>query len=160
MLIAGVCTSGLSRASFAVHGACAARSMPACSHSARVPGCHLDSATPRPTDTVTQVLSAKGAVYKGPAFGTNKQGNFPFATNFAAGTVEVYDKTFPPVSPPGLTSDWGALRCSPWGGVETSQAPGGMAQDTRHPVIGALPLQEIDTALAMKVVEPTWRRIP
>jgi uncharacterized protein (TIGR03118 family) len=48
------------------------------------------------TSTATVVVdnSAKGAVYKGLAFGTNVHGNFLFATNFAAGTVEVYDKTF------------------------------------------------------------------
>lgn len=38
--------------------------------------------------------SGSGAVYKGVAFGTNKHGNFLFATNFSAGTVEAYDKTF------------------------------------------------------------------
>jgi uncharacterized protein (TIGR03118 family) len=46
------------------------------------------------TATVVIDNSAKGAVYKGLAFGTNVHGNFLFATNFAAGTVEVYDKTF------------------------------------------------------------------
>jgi uncharacterized protein (TIGR03118 family) len=35
-----------------------------------------------------------GAVYKGLAFGTNVHGNFLFATNFRAGTVEAYDTTF------------------------------------------------------------------
>jgi uncharacterized protein (TIGR03118 family) len=38
--------------------------------------------------------SASGAVYKGLAFGTNKLGNFLFATNFSAGTIEAYDKNF------------------------------------------------------------------
>jgi uncharacterized protein (TIGR03118 family) len=33
-------------------------------------------------------------VYKGLAFGTNKSGNFIFATNFFGGEVEVYDSTF------------------------------------------------------------------
>lgn len=49
--------------------------------------------------------SAKGAVYKGLAFGTNVHGNFLFATNFAAGTVEVYDKTFTPATLDGDFSD-------------------------------------------------------
>jgi len=35
-----------------------------------------------------------GAVYKGLAFGTNATGNFIFATNFRAGTVEAYDQNF------------------------------------------------------------------
>jgi uncharacterized protein (TIGR03118 family) len=35
-----------------------------------------------------------GAVYKGLAFGTNVHGNFLFATNFRAGTVEAYDVNF------------------------------------------------------------------
>jgi uncharacterized protein (TIGR03118 family) len=51
-------------------------------------------ATGKSTATVVVDNSAKGAVYKGLALGTNVHGNFLFATNFAAGTVEVYDKTF------------------------------------------------------------------
>ncbi|HBZ70098.1 MAG TPA: TIGR03118 family protein [Deltaproteobacteria bacterium] len=38
--------------------------------------------------------AADGAVYKGLAFGTNTKGNFIFATNFRAGTVEAYDQNF------------------------------------------------------------------
>jgi uncharacterized protein (TIGR03118 family) len=57
--------------------------------------------------TATRVVdnSSKGAVYKGLAFGTNTHGNFLFATNFAAGTVEVYDKTFAPATLDGNFSD-------------------------------------------------------
>jgi uncharacterized protein (TIGR03118 family) len=48
------------------------------------------------TSTASLVVdrSRFGAVYKGLAFGTNKHGNFLFATNFAAGTVEVFDSNF------------------------------------------------------------------
>jgi len=35
-----------------------------------------------------------GAVYKGLAYGTNVHGNFIFATNFRAGTVEAYNQNF------------------------------------------------------------------
>jgi uncharacterized protein (TIGR03118 family) len=35
-----------------------------------------------------------GAVYKGLAIGSNSQGNFLYAANFRAGTVEVYDTNF------------------------------------------------------------------
>src|SRR5262249_10473494 len=38
--------------------------------------------------------SASGAVYKGLALGSNAQGHFLFATNFHAGTVDVFDKHF------------------------------------------------------------------
>jgi uncharacterized protein (TIGR03118 family) len=57
--------------------------------------------------TATLVLdnSSKGAVYKGLAFGTNVHGNFLFATNFAAGTVEAYDATFKPATLDGSFSD-------------------------------------------------------
>jgi uncharacterized protein (TIGR03118 family) len=57
--------------------------------------------------TATRIVdnSAKGAVYNGLAFGTNKHGNFLFATNFAAGTVEVYDKNFAPATLDGNFSD-------------------------------------------------------
>jgi uncharacterized protein (TIGR03118 family) len=57
--------------------------------------------------TATTVVdnSAKGAVYKGLAFATNTHGNFLFATNFAAGTVEVYDKNFTLTTLDGNFSD-------------------------------------------------------
>jgi uncharacterized protein (TIGR03118 family) len=59
------------------------------------------------TATLVVDNSSKGAVYKGLAFGTNKHGNFLFATNFAAGTVEVYDSTFKPATLDGNFSDPG-----------------------------------------------------
>jgi uncharacterized protein (TIGR03118 family) len=57
------------------------------------------------TATLVVDNSAKGAVYKGLAFGTNVHGNFLFATNFAAGTVEVYDQTFKLTTLDGTFSD-------------------------------------------------------
>lgn len=57
------------------------------------------------TATLVVDNSQKGAVYKGLAFGTNLHGNFLFATNFAAGTVEVYDQTFKPATLDGNFSD-------------------------------------------------------
>jgi uncharacterized protein (TIGR03118 family) len=57
------------------------------------------------TATIVVDNSASGAVYKGLAFGTNTHGNFLFATNFAAGTVEVFDKTFKPATLDGNFSD-------------------------------------------------------
>ena len=57
------------------------------------------------TATLVVDNSANGAVYKGLAFGTNVHGNFLFATNFGAGTVEVYDQTFKPATLDGNFSD-------------------------------------------------------
>jgi uncharacterized protein (TIGR03118 family) len=57
------------------------------------------------TATLVVDNSASGAVYKGLAFGTNTHGNFLFATNFSAGTVEVYDQTFKPATLDGNFSD-------------------------------------------------------
>lgn len=57
------------------------------------------------TATLVVDNSSKAAVYKGLAFGTNKHGNFLFATNFAAGTVEVYDQTFTAATLDGSFSD-------------------------------------------------------
>jgi uncharacterized protein (TIGR03118 family) len=57
------------------------------------------------TATLVVDNSGKGAVYKGLAFATNKHGNFLFATNFATGTVEVYDKNFAPATLDGNFSD-------------------------------------------------------
>jgi uncharacterized protein (TIGR03118 family) len=57
------------------------------------------------TATLVVDNSGKGAVYKGLAFATNKHGNFLFATNFATGAVEVYDKNFAPATLDGNFSD-------------------------------------------------------
>ncbi len=44
--------------------------------------------------------SAASAVYKGLAMGSNAIGNFLFATNFQAGTIDVFDTNFTPVISP------------------------------------------------------------
>lgn len=49
--------------------------------------------------------SASGAVYKGLALGENPGGVFLFATNFHAGTVDVYDSSFHAASLAGSFSD-------------------------------------------------------
>jgi uncharacterized protein (TIGR03118 family) len=41
--------------------------------------------------------SATGAIYKGLAIAFNEEGAFPFATNFHAGTIDVFDARFQPV---------------------------------------------------------------
>src|SRR5207248_1437045 len=46
--------------------------------------------------------SASGAVYKGLALGFNESGAFLFATNFHAGTVDVFDSMFQPVNTHGF----------------------------------------------------------
>jgi uncharacterized protein (TIGR03118 family) len=42
-----------------------------------------------------------GAVYKGLAFGVNVHGDFLFATNFRAGTIDVFDHTYAPATADG-----------------------------------------------------------
>jgi uncharacterized protein (TIGR03118 family) len=59
----------------------------------------------RSTASLVVDRSTNGAVYKGLAFGTNKHGNFLFATNFAAGAVEVFDQSFKLVALDGNFSD-------------------------------------------------------
>jgi uncharacterized protein (TIGR03118 family) len=49
--------------------------------------------------------SASGAVYKGLAFGSNASGNFLYAANFHAGTIDVFDKDFHQVQLAGSFSD-------------------------------------------------------
>src|SRR5215471_3660892 len=59
-----------------------------------------------PTHAIIAVdNSAAGAVYKGLALGFNEAGAFLFATNFHAGTVDVFDSHFQPVSLPGGFKD-------------------------------------------------------
>ncbi len=49
--------------------------------------------------------SASGAVYKGLALGSNARGNFLFAANFHAGTVDVFDAHFTPATLAGSFHD-------------------------------------------------------
>ena len=49
--------------------------------------------------------SASGAVYKGLAFGANSNGNHIYATNFRAGTIDVFDSNFKPVTTDGQFID-------------------------------------------------------
>jgi uncharacterized protein (TIGR03118 family) len=54
---------------------------------------------------VDNSMGGAGAVYKGLAFDTNTSGSFLLATNFRAGTVEVYDKNFQVAHLAGSFSD-------------------------------------------------------
>lgn len=59
-----------------------------------------------PTHAIIAVdNSASGAVYKGLAEGFNASGAFLFATNFHAGTVDVFDQNFKPIHIPGAFRD-------------------------------------------------------
>jgi uncharacterized protein (TIGR03118 family) len=49
--------------------------------------------------------SHSGAVYKGLAFGSNVAGNHIYATNFSAGTVDVFDSNFAPIETDGKFLD-------------------------------------------------------
>lgn len=49
--------------------------------------------------------SASGAIYKGLALGANASGNFLYAANFHAGTIDVFDKNFNQVQLAGSFSD-------------------------------------------------------
>jgi uncharacterized protein (TIGR03118 family) len=56
-------------------------------------------------DNSTVPSAASGTVYKGLALGSTSNGNFLFATNFRAGTVDVFDKNFAKVTLPGGFTD-------------------------------------------------------
>jgi uncharacterized protein (TIGR03118 family) len=59
-----------------------------------------------PTNAILAVdNSSSGAVYKGLAIATNGSGTFLYATNFHAGTVDVFDKNFAPAKLSGSFSD-------------------------------------------------------
>ncbi|HZJ17123.1 MAG TPA: TIGR03118 family protein [Chthoniobacteraceae bacterium] len=59
-----------------------------------------------PTHAVLAVdASATGAIYKGLALGVTGGNSFLYATNFHAGTVEIFDKNFAPVIKPGAFHD-------------------------------------------------------
>ena len=59
-----------------------------------------------PTNAILKVdNSVSGAVYKGLAIGSNPSGNFLYATNFHAGTVDVFDAHFIAATLAGSFSD-------------------------------------------------------
>jgi uncharacterized protein (TIGR03118 family) len=58
-----------------------------------------------PDAAVLAVDNSPGAVYKGLAFGVNVNGAFLFATNFRAGTVDVFDHNFQPAATDGGFQD-------------------------------------------------------
>ena len=65
-----------------------------------------------PTAAATQAIlkvdnSAAGAVYKGLAIGNNGTANFLYATNFFAGTIDVFDTNFSPATLTGNFTDPG-----------------------------------------------------
>jgi uncharacterized protein (TIGR03118 family) len=59
---------------------------------------------------VTVVGPSTAAVYKGLAVGTNSSGTFLYATNFSAGTIDVFNTTFQPVTLAGSFSDPSIMR--------------------------------------------------
>lgn len=70
-----------------------------------------------PTHAVIAVnKSASGAIYKGLAIGFNASGAFLFATDFHAGTVDVFDQNFQPVNiPNGFRDNKIPLGFAPFG---------------------------------------------
>jgi uncharacterized protein (TIGR03118 family) len=57
------------------------------------------------TNAILAVNNNPGAVYKGLAIATNQSGTFLYATNFRAGTVDVFDKNFAPAHLSGSFTD-------------------------------------------------------
>jgi len=68
--------------------------------------------------------SAATAIYKGVALGSSSMGTFLYATNFHAGTVDVFDKDFRPATLPGTFTD--------------PKAPAGFAPFGIHDIHGRL----------------------
>jgi uncharacterized protein (TIGR03118 family) len=79
-----------------------------------------NGATPTNQAVIAFDNSASGAVYKGLVFGTNSNGVFLFATNFHAGTVDVF-------KPAGNTSNGQYIETTTTGGFKDSNIPVGFA---------------------------------
>jgi uncharacterized protein (TIGR03118 family) len=60
---------------------------------------------PPPSSQATLSVTTPDAVYKGLAIASTINGDFLYATNFHAGTVDVFDKDFKPVQNPGAFTD-------------------------------------------------------
>ena len=58
------------------------------------------------TAVLTVDNSSSGAVYKGLAMGMGDQGPLLYATNFNAGTVDIFDGSFNQIVAPGNFTDW------------------------------------------------------
>jgi uncharacterized protein (TIGR03118 family) len=58
-----------------------------------------------PTNAILEVDKSPGAVYKGLAMGSNASGDFLYATNFRAGTIDVFNSQFHQVSLAGSFTD-------------------------------------------------------
>ncbi|MCU1275983.1 MAG: hypothetical protein JWO48_3414 [Bryobacterales bacterium] len=57
------------------------------------------------TNAVVQVDNSSTAVYKGLAIGSNSSGSFLYASNFKAGTIDVFDSKFQPATLAGSFKD-------------------------------------------------------
>jgi uncharacterized protein (TIGR03118 family) len=79
-----------------------------------------NGATPTNQAVIAFDNSASGAVYKGLVFGTNSNGVFLFATNFHAGTVDVF-------KPADNTSNGQYIETTTTGGFRDSNIPVGFA---------------------------------
>jgi uncharacterized protein (TIGR03118 family) len=79
-----------------------------------------NGATPNNQAVIAFNNSASGAVYKGLVFGTNTNGVFLFATNFHAGTVDVF-------KPADNTSNGQYIETTTTGGFKDSNVPAGFA---------------------------------
>jgi len=79
-----------------------------------------NGATPNNQAVIAFDNSASGAVYKGLVFGTNTNGVFLFATNFHAGTVDVF-------KPADNTSNGQYIETTTTGGFKDSNIPAGFA---------------------------------
>jgi len=79
-----------------------------------------NGATPTNQAVIAFDNSASGAVYKGLVFGTNSNGVFLFATNFHAGTVDVF-------KPADNTSNGQYIETTTTGGFKDSKIPAGFA---------------------------------
>jgi uncharacterized protein (TIGR03118 family) len=78
------------------------------------------SGTPNNQAVIAFDNSTSGAVYKGLVFGTNTNGVFLFATNFHAGTVDVF-------KPADNTSNGQYIETTTTGGFKDSNIPAGFA---------------------------------
>ena len=106
----------------------------------------LPHANPGPNRLAVTVIDmshnpndAQGAVYKGLELATNKHGNYLFAANFRAGSVDVYDAKFNPVLYRGMVVDPGNAKGTNIDGTFTDpDLPQGFAPHGIHLINGDL----------------------
>lgn len=120
--------------------------------------------------TLIKVDNSATAVYKGATLGQRDGGTFLYATNFKAGTMEVYDSTFTPVTlsasaftDPDLPADFVPFNVQNIGGnifVSFAKKEAGSNDEVHGPGLGFVDAFTPDGVLLLRLKHGRWMNAP